>query len=84
MLGITPPRSAVAQTLENCSLPWADQDDPGTIATEIERQLGAWESGTFAVAAQTKRGMARYHIDEANLPLKALCESLLDRWSAAD
>lgn len=77
VLGISPPKSAVAQTLEGCGLQNAEQDSPAAIADALERQLRAWESGSFDLPQSTRDRMAAYHIDEVNKPLNELFTSLM-------
>lgn len=77
VLGIAPPNSAVAQTLAYCGLQCADQDDPTAIASALERQIAAWETGSFDPNQTTRDRMAGYHIDVVNKPLNDLFNSLL-------
>lgn len=77
VLGISPPGSAVAQTLEGCGLQNANQDDANAIASALEQQLRLWEAGSFDLAPATKARMAGYHINQVNKPLNSLFKALL-------
>ncbi|MBB5036874.1 glycosyltransferase [Prosthecobacter dejongeii] len=76
VLGIAPPRSAVAQTLQNCGLECPNQDDPQEIAMALERQLQAWDAGMLEVSPRGKAKMAQYHFPVVNQPLHELLSSL--------
>lgn len=76
VIGIAPPGSAVAQTLQRCGLECPDQDSPEAIADAFERQILAWESGTFGVSQASRSQMAGYHLQAVNQPLHELLASL--------
>jgi glycosyltransferase involved in cell wall biosynthesis len=76
VLGIAPPHSAVSQTLAGCGLECPDQDQPEEIALAFEKQLQAWESGSFKTTSATREHMRSYQISQVNAPLHELFISL--------
>jgi glycosyltransferase involved in cell wall biosynthesis len=76
VIGIAPPHSAVSETLADCGLECPDQDQPEEIATAFEKQLHAWESGSFHTTPAMRQRMRNYQISQVNAPLHELFISL--------
>lgn len=79
VLGLAEPGSAVAEILEQASLPWADVRTPAHIAEVFTRLLETWETRGEAPTAGNRDVVERFEINRVNEPLAALLHEMAGR-----
>jgi hypothetical protein len=75
VLGLAEPGSAVAETLDQVGMPWADLRSPPHVAEVFTRLLEAWEKHRGHVSGNPE-ALASFVIDRVNEPLAALLKEM--------